>query len=184
MTTKDSILTSEDLIADALADGHISFREVRGGITRIVYHPSGHTERWSDPEEKVRAGLFAELIYRYEYAPPERIGFEVVVPRRTASDKADLVVYRDDEQKDPFIVIECKPGGVTDKVFDQAVEQACGNRSNLGAPYAAAVAGLTRRILDFTSAKVLERNRNRIADLPKRYGKAPDWRYLRGGRRF
>lgn len=178
MTTKGSILTSEDLIADALADGHISFREVRG-ITRIVYHPSGHAERWSDPEEKVRAGLFAELIYRYEYAP-ERIGFEVVVPRRTASDKADLVVYRDDEQKDPFIVIECKPGGVTDKVFDQAVEQACGNRSNLGAPYAAAVAGLTRRILDFTSAKVLERNRNRIADLPKRYGKAPDWRYLRG----
>lgn len=171
-------MTPEELTEKALADGHISFIDVRG-ITRIVYVKSGHTEKWSDPEEKVRAATFAELIYRHEY-DPARIGFEVIVPRRLANDKADLVVYRDDELKEPFIVIECKADGVTDKQFDQAVEQACGNRSNLSAPYAATFSGLTRRILDFSSAKPMERDKNRIADLPIRYGKAPDWRFLRG----
>ncbi len=60
-------------------------------------------ERWADPEEKVRAELWAELIYRYEY-DPECIGFEVNAPRRRPKDYADLVIYRDDEKKMPWMV--------------------------------------------------------------------------------
>ena len=43
-------------------------------IERIRPHElvdADHPERWSDPEEKVRAELWAELIYKYDY-PPER----------------------------------------------------------------------------------------------------------------
>jgi hypothetical protein len=49
---------------------------------RIHYIAADHTERYSDPEEKVRAEFCAELIYKYEYKP-ERMRFEVKVPRRT-----------------------------------------------------------------------------------------------------
>ncbi len=47
---------------------------------KITYVAVNHTERYSDPEEKVRAEFWAELIYRLDYHP-ERIGVEVKVPR-------------------------------------------------------------------------------------------------------
>ncbi len=40
-----------------------------GKTERIHYKAANHTERWSDPEEKVRAEFWAELIYKYEYRP-------------------------------------------------------------------------------------------------------------------
>lgn len=57
-------------------------------------------ERYSDPEEQVRAEFWAELIYRYQHESI-RIGIEIVVPDRTPSDCADLVVFQDDERKRP-----------------------------------------------------------------------------------
>lgn len=150
-----------------------------GRNQRIIYvADNNHSERWSDPEEKVRASLYAELIYRYEY-PASRIGIEITVPRRTPSDRADLVIYNDDDRKDPFIVIECKRDGVSDAEFLQAIEQACGNRASLGAKYAATVAGSTRRFLDFRKYPSQERELNVISDLPINYGKPPEWRFIR-----
>ena len=75
----------------------------------------------------MRAEYYAELIHRYGY-PPERIGIEVIVPDRTPHDAADLIVFRDDHQKRPFAVIECKAesyGGkpISAAIFNQAVEQ-------------------------------------------------------------
>jgi hypothetical protein len=40
-------------------------------------------------------------------------------PDRTPSDRADLVVFRDDQRKKPYAVIECKADGVTDAEFNQ-----------------------------------------------------------------
>ena len=54
----------------ALADG-LAELSGEGRSERIRYVDADHSERWSDPEEKVRAELWAELIYKYEY-PPER----------------------------------------------------------------------------------------------------------------
>ena len=93
-----------------------------GRAQRIRYTDVDHSERWSDPEEKVRAELWAELIYKYEY-PPERIHFEVNVPRRTPNDYADLVIYQDDDQKSPYMVFECKRPDTSDAAFDQSIEQ-------------------------------------------------------------
>ena len=149
-----------------------------GRNERIHYRAANHSERWDDPEEKIRAELWAELIYHYEY-PAERLGFEVTVPRRTPSDRADLVVYTDDELKQPYFVFECKRGDVSDAEFAQAVEQACGNRASLGADYCGAVAGLTRRLLRFDNYPPLERESNRITDIPVRYGRPPEWRFYK-----
>ncbi|MCY4108309.1 MAG: restriction endonuclease subunit M, partial [Chloroflexi bacterium] len=75
----------------AIAEGHAEFVG-EGSTQRIRYVSADHSERWAGPEEKVRAELWAELIYKYEYAP-ERMEFEARVPRRTPNDFADLVIH-------------------------------------------------------------------------------------------
>jgi type I restriction enzyme M protein len=166
----------------AISDGHAEFSGT-GKQERIIYKAVNWTERYSDPEEKVRAEFWAELIYRYGY-PPQRIGVEIVVPDRTPSDRADLVVFEDDSRTRPFAVIECKRDGITDAEFNQAVEQACGNGTwaKFRAKYVMVVAGATRRAFDFTGTYgVLEREKNIIADLPRSYGKPEDFKYHKGG---
>ena len=166
----------------ALADGHAEITG-EGKTERIRYKSANHTERWADPEEKVRAEFWAELIYKYEYSP-ERMRMEVIVPRRTPSDRADLVIYSDDELKTPYFVIECKRPDISDAEFAQAIEQACGNRASLEAKFCGVVAGLTRRLLRFDNFPPGERDRNVLTDIAIRYGKPPEWRFYKGGFRI
>ena len=165
-------------LQQALADGRAKLTR-EGRNERIEYVAASRSQRWSDPEEKVRAELWAELIYHYEYQP-ERIGIEVTVPGRSPSIFADLVVYADDEHKEPYFVFECKRGDISDAAFDQSVEQACGYRASLGAKYCGAVAGRTRRLLSFDGFPPGERERNHLTDIPIKYSQAPQWRFLKG----
>ncbi|MEG4270727.1 MULTISPECIES: N-6 DNA methylase [unclassified Microcoleus] len=167
-------------LEQAIEDGHAEFTS-EGKNERIRYIAANHSERWSDPEEKIRAEFWAELIYKYEY-DPKRIKFEVKVPRRTPNDFADLVIYNDDEGKDPYFVFELKRSDISDAEFTQAIEQACGNRANLDAPFCGSIAGLTRRLLRFDDRKKSppgERDRNHLTDIPIRYGKPPEWRFYK-----
>jgi type I restriction enzyme M protein len=173
--------TVETLTERALGDGHLRLETI-GRTERIVYAAVGRAERWSDPEEKVRAEFYAELIYKYGYAP-QRIGIDVTVPDRSPSDFADLVVFHDDERKKPYAVIECKKDGISDAEFNQAIEQAAGNGNayKFRAAYVGVVAGGTRKFLD-TSDKygALERDKNVVADMPMGYGKPPEYKYRKG----
>lgn len=168
-------------LEQTIKDGHTKL--VGDGKQRkITYLAVNQTERYTDPEEQVRAEFWAELICRYGYEP-QCIGVEVVVPDRTPSDRADLVVFHDDTRKRPYAVIECKRDGVTDAEFNQAVEQACGNGTwaKFRADYVMVVAGRTRRAFDFTGKYgALEREKNIIADLPIRYGKPEEYKYHKG----
>lgn len=172
----------------ALKAGHIQI-ETSGRGDRIRYIAVDKTERWSDPEEKVRAEYYAELIHRYGYSP-KRIGVEIIVPDRTPHDAADLVVFHDDDRKRPFAVVECKAeshGGkpIAAAIFNQAVEQAWGNGNahKFRAAYVGVVAGATRRFLDCDDKKfgALERDGNQVADLPINYGKPPPYKFVKGG---
>jgi type I restriction enzyme M protein len=146
----------------AFEDGQLRL-ERSGKTERIVYVAPNRSERWSDSEEKVRAEFYAELIYRYGYSP-DRIGVEITVPDRSPNDFADLVVFKDDERKRPFAVIECKSEEISDAEFNQAVEQAWGNgnAAKFRAEYVGVVAGATRRFLDCDDKKfgALERDKN------------------------
>jgi type I restriction enzyme M protein len=172
---------SQPLIEKALSEGHLRL-DTSGKTERIVYVAVNHFEKWSDPEEKVRAEFYAELIYKYDYAP-QRIGVEVTVPDRSPSDFADLVVFHDDERKRPFAVVECKKDGISDAEFNQAVEQAWGNGNahKFRAAYVGVVAGGTRKFLDADDKYgALERDKNVVADLPAGYGKPPEYKYRKG----
>jgi type I restriction enzyme M protein len=147
---------------------------------RIVYKCSKtHSERFTDPEEKVRAAYFVELVRDYQY-PKDNIEIEVTVPRRTPEDRADIVVFEDSERKKPYVVVECKKDGISDSEFKQAIEQAFGNANSLRAKYAIVVAGNTRTAFDVAGFKPSERDKNVIADIPVRYGKVPQYRYIKG----
>lgn len=166
----------------AVADGHAKITG-EGRTQKITYLAVNHSERYADPEEQVRAEFWAELIYRYGYEP-QRLGLEVIVPDRTPHDRADIVVFRDDQRKRPYAVIECKKDGIADAEFNQAVEQACGNGTwaKFRADYVMVAAGATRRAFDFTGKYgALEREENIIADLPLQYGKPEEFKYHKSG---
>lgn len=168
----------EQTLKDGLAE-----ITTKGKRQYITYKTVNRRKIYSNPEEHVRAEFWAELIYRYQY-DPERIGIEVTVPDRTPADRADLVVFSDDERKTPYAVIECKPDGISDSEFSQAVEQACGNGTwaKLRASYVMVVAGRTRKAFDFTGKYgALERERNIIADMPSCYGKPQQFKYFKEG---
>lgn len=171
----------ESYLDRALKEGHLRV-DSSGKFEKIVYVAASKSERRSDPEEKVRAEFYAELIYRYGYSP-DRIGVEYTVPDRSPNDYADLIVFKDDDRKHPFAVIECKKESISDAEFVQAVEQAWGNGNayKFRAAYIGVVAGTTRRFLDCAEKfGALERDKNIIADLPISYGKPPAYKYRKG----
>ena len=163
----------------ALEDELVSISGTEQNL-RIHYHALEHSERYSHPEEKVRAEYWAELVYRYGYRP-DHIGIEVTIPDRTPNDRADMVVFEDARRTRPFAVIECKTDSITEAEFEQAIEQVAGNGTwaKFRATYVGVIAGtLRRRFLDFSDRYgVLEREANKIADLPKHYGKPEEWRF-------
>jgi type I restriction enzyme M protein len=91
--------TYEHILKDGERKGY--FRLHNDGA-KIEYLPSGHKENLNDPEEKVRAEYYFDLIEKYGY-PAVRIGLEVEMPDRTPERYADLVIYNDDEQTKPYI---------------------------------------------------------------------------------
>lgn len=150
--------------------------------SKVTYHCSrNHTENFKDPEEIVRASYFVELIEDYQY-PKEKIDLEVLVPRRTPEDRADIVVYEDDELKKPYLIVECKKEGISDAEFKQAIEQVFGNANSLRGQLAILIAGITRTAFDVSGFKPSEREKNVISDIPIKYGKAPKYRFIKGSK--
>ena len=147
--------------------------------TTIHYVVPDKRYRFKDPEEQIRASYYVELIERYQY-PETRIDLEVTVPRRIPSDFADIVVFDDDEQQIPYIVVECKKDKISEAEFSQAIEQAFGNCHSLFGDLCGVVAGNTRRFFEVKNHNSLERTQNIIADFPIGYGTVQEWRYKKG----
>ena len=145
---------------------------------RITYFcKREYSTAFTNPEEKVRASYFVELVLDKKY-PKENIDIEVKVERRIPDDRADIVVYDEDEHD--YLIVECKKDGITDAEFKQAIEQAFGNANSKRAKYAIVVAGTTRTAFDVSGFTQREREKNVIADIPERYGKAPKYKFIKG----
>ncbi|HXF44433.1 MAG TPA: N-6 DNA methylase [Candidatus Paceibacterota bacterium] len=168
--------TFEKILKDGEKKGY--FRLHNGG-TKIEYLPSCHKENLNDPEEKVRAEYYYDLIEKYRY-PAERLGLEIEMPDRTPERYADIVIYEDDAQRKPYIVVECKKDGISDAEFEQATKQAIANARVLHAPYAACVAGNTRRAMETALWNDKEPEKATITDIPISYGKVEEFRYKKG----
>jgi type I restriction enzyme M protein len=147
----------------------------------IKYLQINKSYRFTDPEEEVRAETYLELILSYNY-PHEKIDLEITVPRRTPSDLADIVVYADDELKQPYIVVECKKREVTDAEYRQAIEQGFGNANSVKAKYLWVTSGIINTYFNVADFGSMEREKNRIGDLPK-FGETKEraYKFAKGG---
>jgi type I restriction enzyme M protein len=168
--------TFEKILKDGERKGY--FRLHNDGA-KIEYLPSGHKENLNDPEEKVRAEYYFDLIEKYNY-PAARIGLEVEMPDRTPERYADIVIYENDAQTKPYIVVECKKDGISDAEFEQSTKQAIANARLLHAPFANCVAGNTRRAMETALWNDKEPEKATITDIPISYGKIEEFRYRKG----
>lgn len=172
---KDSIFN--DNIIRGIDNHLISFTEDED---KIIYNCSRtYSTSFKNPEEKIRASYFVELILDYQY-PKEKIDIEVKVERRIPDDRADIVVYEDEELKCPFLIVETKKDGISDSEFTQAIEQAFGNANSKRAKFAIVVAGNTKTAFNVAGFNSSEREKNVIADIPVKFGKAPKYKYTKG----
>jgi len=168
--------TFEKILKDGERKGY--FRVLNDGA-KIEYLPSGHKENLNDPEEKVRAEYYFDLIEKYHY-PAKRVELETEMPARVPRFFADIVIYEDDAKKKPYIVVECKKDGISDAEFEQATKQAIGNARVLHAPFAICVAGNTRRAMETAEWNDKEPEKATITDIPISYGKIEEYRFKKG----
>lgn len=133
--------------------------------TRITYVHQNKTRNYNNPEEKVQAETFLELVYTYGYNP-KHIKMFVSVTMGREIKEADIIVYKDDDCLEPYILVECKKQDVSEAEFSQAIEQAYS--------YAFALPGdvkyvwVTSQIRqEYFEVDKTKNSRNRLPDIPQ-----------------
>lgn len=152
---------------------------------RVVYYAKIKKEYdWKDPEEWVRAWTFSYLVLKKGYSP-YCIKLEVNVPRRTPEDFADIVVYSEESCVNPYLVVENKNEGITNKEEKQAIEQLFGNANSLRAKFGLLDLGRDSVFFDVANFPSTERTANQKGSrdtVPEQYGNAPTFTYIAGGK--
>jgi type I restriction enzyme M protein len=92
-------------------------------ILQITFLHQNKKISYSKPEEKVQTDAFLQLVLHYGYKP-ERIKQYVPVKMGADNRVADIIVYNDNDCKQPHILVECKKQEVSELEFLQAIEQA------------------------------------------------------------
>ena len=136
----------------------------------ISYLHQNKKYRYTDPEEQVRAKVYLSLVFEYKY-DPDLIDFEVRVPHRTPNNLADIVVFKDNAMKEPFIVVECKQPEISEAEFSQAIEQGFGNANSLLAPYILITSEIKDQAYKREDFPSMEREENKISSLPENFSK-------------
>ena len=169
---------ANEFVAEGVCRGFISIAD-----NRVTYHLNqSRAYAWTDPEEWVRAHTIAWLVIARDY-PTNRIRTEVTVPRRTPNDFADIVVYRDDQCREPYLAVENKAGGQTADQRNQAIEQMFGNINSLRAPLGLYDEGDASVFFNAGGFPPAERTANRLGDrnaVPRQYGETPEFAHIGG----
>jgi len=118
-------------------------------------------EKYLNPEAKIRARLYFDLIERFGY-PPEFIEFDVVVPGFSGMDVADIVVYKDRAHTVPYLVVMCREDWVNDQRFESCILEAAKNAKSFGATLSVCAAGSRVHIMDALGEK--------LRTIPYKYG--------------
>ena len=167
------LIIDDNLIRLGLRKGIIKIKE-----NKIIY-PNKKSYNFKDPEEKIRARIFIELVEKYLY-PIKRIDTEVYPPRREPKLPADIVVYEDDDKEKVFIVVETKANSSSLKI-NEALREGLGNSNLLNANFLYCVCGAEDFIFDVADKpSLLKLEKFKRQSLPIKYGKIPKYKYKRG----
>ena len=168
-----------NIVEQGIQKGLISISEDK---SRITYLNQNKTRNYNNPEEKVQAETFLKLVLLYNYPANQIKQFETVT-MGSSQKEADIIVYNDEECKQPHIVVECKKEEVSELEFVQAKEQA--------ASYAYALAGTIQYIWvtskiknDYAQIDKDSKTKRTVPDIPH-FGvtEVQKYKYVRGGRR-
>ncbi len=128
----------------------INFKQERfseiwiGGYSLSIIREAARSYDFKDPKEKIRVKYYYELIEKYGY-PPEKIEFDVRIPPEIF-EYADIVIYKDEERKIPYIVIELKGIGSKDE-FEKSVKKAVFKAKILNASFAVCVSRSRQKVI-------------------------------------
>lgn len=110
----------KEIILNAKQRNLISISE---DLSTITYLNQNISRNYNNPEEKIQAEVFCELVLNYNY-PVEQVKQYVKVTVGSDVKEADIIVYNDKECKKPYIIVECKKAAISEQEFKQAVRQA------------------------------------------------------------
>lgn len=166
-----------NLIENGIKQGLIQFDEEEKFIT---YLQQNKKRNYQNPEEKVQAETYLELILVYGY-PKERVKNYVTVTMGASTKEADIIVYDDDKCTMPKIIVECKKPDVSEMEFQQAVEQAFAYAyaTARSIKYIWVTSGIKDKYFEFNKDKD---ERKDAPDIPN-YGvdKLAKYKYAKGG---
>lgn len=166
----------KDYIRLGLEKGLISFNEDKSRICYINQHKE---RNYNNPEEKVQAQTFLQLILDYNYPVNQIRQFEPVTMGREVKE-ADIVVFEDSLCVKPLILVECKKQEVSEAEFQQAINQAYS--------YAFALPGQVKYIWitsgiknEYFEVDKSQNTRNQMPDIPQ-YGvqNVANYKYVYG----
>lgn len=130
----------------------------------IVYVHQDKRRNYSNPEEKVQAETYLQLVLTYKY-PPDRIRQFVPVPMGAEIKEADIIVYSDVLRKAPLIIVECKKETVSELEFIRASDQATSYAVAEGARYVWTTSGIKNEYFEIPAKK--PKARIPIPDIPQ-----------------
>ena len=112
--------TLKEIIIEGQKKGLI---KISDDVSTITYVKQNISRNYNNPEERVQAETYCELVLNYNY-PVENIRLYVKVTVGSDVKEADIIVYNDSDCKRPHIIVECKKEEITEQEFKQAVRQA------------------------------------------------------------
>jgi type I restriction enzyme M protein len=130
----------------------------------IVYLHQAKRRNYQNPEEKVQADTYLQLVLTYKY-PPDHIRQFVPVQMGAKTKEADIIVYSDLLQKAPLIVVECKKETVSELEFIRACDQASSYAVAEGARYVWTTSGIKDEYFEIPAKK--PKARIPIPDIPQ-----------------
>ena len=170
----------KDYIQIGIDKGLISFND---DGSRIRYNWQKKERNYNNPEEKVQALTFLQLILDYNYPEKWIRQFEPVTMGSEVKE-ADIVVFDDELCMRPLILVECKKQEVSEAEFQQAINQAYS--------YAFALPGEVKYVWvtsgiknDYLEVDKSQNTRNQLPDIPQ-YGirEVANFRYVYGADRL
>ncbi len=110
----------DELISDGTKKGYF---KIEGG--KIAYIAQSFTDDFTDPEEKVRAGIFYDLVEKYGYKNDKSIiDFElqriIGHPDKVTRSAIDIIIYRPDGT--PYAIFETKAKDDYEKYFEDSIK--------------------------------------------------------------
>lgn len=123
---------------------------------------------FQDSKEKARLEFYFDLLEKYKYSVA-RIEFDAALPLKCLERFADIVVFRDDQRKIPYIAVDCYKDRISDAAFETGVKNTIAKAEALGAEFAVCATRARRRMIKLTNIKGVVYAKT-VCDLPVLYG--------------